>query len=257
MDRRHNQAPNDMTSIWLAQQNVSDDEYSIDLIELGYELLDKLKYIVLVALIGMLISGVYVFKVAEEQYEAVSKLYILNSNDSVVNLSDLQLGNYLASDYREIFNTWEVKEMVRRNLNLPYTYEEMEKMLTVSNPKDTRIICIAVTSPNPQEAVDMANEYAVVVSDYVSRVMAAERPNTLSEAILPQKPVSPQKVKIIVLGMLMGIVLSVGLITLRFVLDDSIRSADDIEKYANLSVLSVIPVLNQKEIRKMNRGKRR
>ncbi|MBR5301679.1 MAG: hypothetical protein IKU38_02485 [Clostridia bacterium] len=257
MDRRHNQAPNDMTSILLAQQSVSDDEYSIDLIELGYELLDKLKYIVLVALIGMLISGVYVFKVAEEQYEAVSKLYILNSNDSVVNLSDLQLGNYLASDYREIFNTWEVKEMVRRNLNLPYTYDEMEKMLTISNPKDTRIIYIAVTSPNPQEAVDMANEYAVVVSDYVSRVMAAERPNTLSEAILPQKPVSPKKVKIILLGMLLGIALSAGLITLRFVLDDSIRSADDIEKYANLSVLSVIPVLNQKEIRKINRGKRR
>ena len=80
-------------------------ETEIDLLELGYEILDKLKYIIAAAVLGIILAGVYVFAIAVPTYEAVAKLYVLNSNDSVVNLSDLQLGNYLASDYTELFKT--------------------------------------------------------------------------------------------------------------------------------------------------------
>lgn len=75
-------------------------ETEIDLLELGYEILDKLKYIIAAAVLGIILAGVYVFAIAVPTYEAVAKLYVLNSNDSVVNLSDLQLGNYLPPTIR-------------------------------------------------------------------------------------------------------------------------------------------------------------
>lgn len=230
------------------------DELDIDLVELGYEILDKIKYIILSAILGVLLAGVYTFQIAIPQYQAVAKLYVLNSNDSVVNLSDLQLGNYLASDYTELFKTWEVKEMVRRNLGLSYTYEELERKIEVSNPTNTRILCITATSADPQEAVALANEYATVVSDYVSRVMAAERPNVLSEAILPDQPVSPSKAKNLIIGMLIGLVFSIGVISLRFLMDDSIKSVDDVEKHIGLPVLAIVPTLNTRAINRRNRG---
>lgn len=226
-------------------------ETEIDLVELGYTVLDKIKYVILATLLGLLVAGVYTFKYAVPLYEAQAKLYVLNSNDSVVNLSDLQLGNYLASDYIELFKTWEVKEMVRKNLDLPYSYAQLGGMVSVTNPSNTRILNITATSPDPQEAVSIANEYAAVISDYVARIMAAERPNVMSEAILPKSPVSPNKARNLLMGMLIGMVLSVGLIVLRFVMDDTIKSVDDVEKYIGLPVLGIIPVFNPRK----NRGK--
>lgn len=240
---------NNMTpelSMRLSQPS-GETEQEIDLIELGYELIDKLKYIIISAVIGLLISGVYTFFIATPIYEAVAKLYVLNSGDSVVNLADLQLGNYLASDYTEVFKTWEVNEMVRTNLGLDYTYEELEEMVSISNPQDTRILYISVQSPDPNEAMTMANEYGKVVSDYVSQIMATERPNTLSSAILPDKPVSPKKTQNLIIGLLLGLVISVGVIVIRFVLDDTVKSADDIMKYTGLTVLAIVPMEGMKE----------
>ena len=53
---------------------------------------------------------------------------------------DLQIGAYLTSDYTEVFKTWEVHEMVIEDLQLPYSYEQMQSLITVSNPEDTRIL---------------------------------------------------------------------------------------------------------------------
>lgn len=244
------QSQNQMTNAALSQSSTA---IEIDLVELGYEILDKLKYVILAAIVGILIAGVYTFQFAVPQYQAVSKLYILNSNDSVVNLSDLQLGNYLASDYTEMFKTWEVKEMVRRNLNLSYSYNQLDSMVKVSNPSNTRILYITATSADPQEAVDLANEYATVISDYVARIMATERPNMLSEAILPEHPISPSKARNLILGMMVGLMLSVGLVVVRFVLNDSIKSVEDVEKYIGLPVLGIVPTINTRAI-KRNRG---
>ena len=68
------------------------------------------------------------------KYEATAKLYVMSRTDSAVNISDLQIGSYLTSDYQEVFKTWEVHEQVLQNLGLDYDYEQLEEMLTVTNP---------------------------------------------------------------------------------------------------------------------------
>ena len=78
-------------------------------------------------------------------YSATSKLYIVNKDSFGIKMADLQLGTALTSDYQEVFKTWEVHEMVIEELNLPYSYQEMQSMLTVSNPEDTRVLYITVT----------------------------------------------------------------------------------------------------------------
>lgn len=98
-----------------AEQNL---EQEVDLVELFFRLLENWKYIFLAALVGAIFSGIYTFQFVTPIYEATSKLYVTNSGDSAINLADLQIGTYLASDYQEVFKTWEVHEMVIANLNL-------------------------------------------------------------------------------------------------------------------------------------------
>ena len=232
-------------------------EIEIDLMELLYRLVDRWKWIVAGALLGAILSAVLTFFVLIPKYEATSKLYVLNSNDSAVNLSDLQIGSYLTTDYQEVFKAWEVHEMVIANLGLPYTYQELEKMLSISNPSNTRILYITITSDDPKEAATLANEYASVARKYISNTMATEQPNNFSIALEPTKPVSPNKSLNIILGFLIGAILVVAIVTVLFVMDDKVRTNEDILKYANMPTLAMIPAAKGRIKESAAKGRKR
>lgn len=111
-----------------------DTETEIDLMELLFQFLAHIRLILLITLLGALGAAAYTQFWVTPIYEATAKLYVLNSSDSALNLSDLQIGSYLASDYIEVFKTWEVHEMVITNLGLPYSYTQLQSMLTIENP---------------------------------------------------------------------------------------------------------------------------
>lgn len=217
-----------------------DDEYTIDLNELILKLLDKWRIIAVVSLLTACLFAVYSVFFITPTYEATSKLYVVNSKDSVVNLSDFQISNYLADDYKQVFNNWHVHEMVLDRLNLDYSYKELNEKVSVSNPSGTRILCITASSEDPTEAQTLANTYADVAREFICVTMQTAEPTTFEEALLPTSPASPNKTKNTLLGFVIGFVLSVGIITLRFIMDDYVRTADDVEKYLGLPVLGVV-----------------
>ena len=229
-------------------------ETEIDLIELARQLLTHIRLIVIVSLVCALISGLYTIFLVTPIYESTAKLYVLNSGDSAINLSDLQIGSYLASDYIEVFKTWEVHEMVIRNLGLSYTYSQIEDMLTITNPTNTRILYITVKSPSAREAMEIANEYATVAQQFISQTMSTEEPNLMSLALQPVYPTSPSKTRNVMIGFMLGLIAVVGIITLRFIMDDKIKTMDDIRKYTTMPVLSVVPKMEERH--NSNKGTR-
>ena len=236
-----------------------DAEIEIDLGELFLRLLDKWYIIVAAALVGTLISGVWTFFFVTPQYEATSKLYILNSDDSVINLSSLQLGSQLANDYTHVFSNWHVHESVINKLGLDYTYKDLQKMVRVNNPSNTRLLEITVTSPDPAEAQLIANTYASVAPEFIAKVMKTVEPSVFQEARLPNAPVSPSKSRNLILGFLIGAVLAVGVITVLFVTDDKVRTSDDITKLLGLPTLGVVTMQDSMhgENRRSGKGARK
>lgn len=257
MDSTHNkQRPMTQSAIPVQEQGVLGDEREINLVELFYYLIEKFIYIAIAAVLGTIIAVLITFLVITPKYEAVSKLYVLNSGDSAVNLSDLQIGAYLADDYQEVFKTWEVHEMVLKNLGLDYSYSEMQSMLRVGNPTDTRILTITITSPDPAEATAIANEYANVARLFISETMETEEPNILSVALEPKSPASPNKSLNIILGFMIGALLAVAVFVMKYIMDDRIHTVEDIERYTGLATLAVVPVQvkdTQKTTRRANR----
>ena len=221
-----------------------EQEREIDLLELCFHLLDHWKMILVFFLVGALAMGGYTKFFMDKQYEATAKMYVLSSSDSVVNLSDLQLGSQLTSDYLEVFETHEVTNEVIRKLDLPYDYDQLQRMLSLSNTSGTRIINIKITSTDPNEAANIANEFLEVASQYVADVMITDKPTVLSVALVPDKPVGPSTVKNAVLGAMLGIMASCGYLVVRFLLDDKVKSAEDITKLTGMPVLAEVPTFN-------------
>ena len=221
----------------------NDKEMEIDLLALFYHILDHWKLVAVCFVIGAVLMGLYTKLMVVPKYQASAKMYVLSSSDSVVNLSDLQMGTQLASDYQEVFKTHEVTGAVISNLSLPYTNKELQEMLTLTNPNGTRILNIAITSPDPAEAAAIANEYMAVASQYVADVMITDKPSELSTALVPENPVSPSMTKNVAIGALLGLVASCGFLMVLFLLDDKIKSVEDVTRLG-VPVLSEIPVFS-------------
>ncbi|MBQ8080949.1 MAG: capsular polysaccharide biosynthesis protein [Clostridia bacterium] len=216
------------------------DEMEIDLAELFLRLLDRWYVIVAAALVGMLLFGLATFFVITPQYQATSKLYILNTSGSAINLSDLQIGSQLANDYVQVFNNWTVHERVNETLGLNYSYRKLQSMISVTNPTGTRLLVITVTSPDPAEAQALANTYAAVSREFIAKTMKTEQPTLFEEARLPSSPSSPNKTRNLLLGFFLGALLAVGVIAMMYILDDKVRTADDIKRVLGLPTLGVV-----------------
>jgi len=223
------------------QPGAQNGETEIDLLELLNVLLSNLRWIIAAVLIGALGAFFYTQYFVVPMYRSTGKLYVVSSQDSVINLSDFQVGNYLASDYEKVVYTWEVLEQTKENLSLPYTQEQMRRMITVNNPQNTRILEITVQSRSPREAALIANELMLVVSKYVVDVMETEQPNILSEAQIPLERFSPSKTRNTMLGAVLGGFVSVLAIFIIFMLDDKIKTPDDILKHTGMPTLSIVP----------------
>ncbi|MGN0183688.1 MAG: YveK family protein [Aristaeellaceae bacterium] len=224
-------------------------EDAIDLVEMMYRLLGRWKLILCLGLALALAAGAYTVLFVTPMYEATSTIYVLSRSDSAINMSDLQIGTALTKDYIKVFSMWEVHEKVISNLNLPYSCSQMRSRLSVVNDADTRMLDITFASPSPEEAAAVANEYARVGSAYIAETMSTDKPNIMSVAQAPSSPVSPNRTKNMLLGFLLGAVLGVGIVIVQMLLDDKYKTAEDIQKYAGLATLAIVPLEDGYDIR--------
>ena len=221
------------------------DESTIDLQELFFRLLAKWKEIGCCAILGFVAALIITKILITPMYQSTAEIYAVGRSDSVINMSDLQLGSYLTKDYVAVFDVWEVHDKVVKTLDLDpvkYSYSALRNMLTVSNPSDTRLIKITITSEDPELAASLANAYANVGSSYIAESMSTDKPNIMSTARVPQRPISPVLSKNCAIGLLLGAFLMAGIVTVQTLLDDKIKTQDDIRKYVNLTTLAVIPI---------------
>ena len=73
---------------------------------------------------------------------------------------------------------------------------------------------------------------------------------------MPDRPSSPNMKKNCALGLLAGFVLAMAVITILYLLDDTIKTEDDIEKYLGMTTLAVLPYNGRKQQRQAQKHKK-
>lgn len=219
----------------------TNDEMEIDLLELFYVLRSKLLVIILSILVVATAAGLFSKFCITPTYSSTTKLYILSKSTSITSFADIQIGNSLTQDYMEMVKSRPVVQGVIDNLNLNLSYQGMLGKLTVTNPSNTRFLCITIEDSDPVMAKEIVDEFATVAIERIAEIMATDRPNIVEEGYVEEHPISPSVKKNTLIGALVGLVLSCGIIVARHLLDDTIKSSDDLEKYLGLNTLAMIP----------------
>lgn len=229
----------------------------IDLKELFLVLKRRILIIIAAMAAGIVIMAGYTVLLVTPLYSATSMLYVLTTSTSITSLADIQLGTQLTSDYAILMKTHPVIDTVIENLQLDMTYNQLVGKISISNPSDTRILQITVTDPVPETAQKIANELASVTVEQMAKVMKTDEPSIAEEAQLPTTPVSPSIKKNCMMGALIGLVISAGIIIAIYLLNDRIRTEEDVEKYLGITTLGAIPCRDGVSKKKLSRRLKR
>lgn len=233
---------------------LENEEIEIDLKELFGVLKSKILGILLTTILFIGIFGGVTKFMITPMYSSTAQLYVV-SKDGLSQLSDLTMGTQLTQDYMAIVETRTVLDKVIRNLKLDMDYKELSEKVTVENPADTRIMEISVSDPSPREAKRITQELAEVTAKTVSSKMDVKAPTIIENAYLADEPDSPSLLKNVLIGAILGFVLSAGLIIVRHIMNDTIRKEEDIEKYLGINTLAKLPLTKgeQKRTKKVRK----
>ena len=228
---------------------------TIDLLELFYVLKKKILLILMAALIGGCAAGAYTQFFMTPVYSSMSSILVLSKETTLTSLADLQLGASLTSDYTVLIKSTPVLEQVIENLNLDTTVEELKNQISINNPTDTRILEITVQDTDAGMAKKVVDEIANVSSDYIGDKMEVVPPKVIEVGKIATVRTSPSVKKNIMLGFLLGFVACAGIIVVYAVMDDTIKTEEDIEKYLGVSVLAKVPDRKDYINTKKNKGR--
>lgn len=218
----------------------------IDFVELAFLLLEQLHYIVFFALLGALVCNCYAYFFVPPTYQSTASLYMVSaSSGQLVNLSDLNLGSSMTGDYQELILSYPVLDLVSEKLNLGLSTGAMRGMISISNPAGTRILKLTATAGTPELARDVANTVAEVSAEYLPETMNTVPPNIAQRARLNTAKTGPNINRFTLLGGMLGAAACCGWFVLLYILDDTIHSSDDMEKYFGFAPLATVPFADE------------
>lgn len=239
-------------------QNIKEnDEVTIDLTELFMALWNKAHIIILAGILMGLLAFVGTKLFITPMYTSTMKFYVLSktTDNGNVTYNDLQIGAQLTKDYAELVKSRPVLEEVISVLNLDMETDDLIDKITVTTPTDTRVMSIQVEDEDPKLARDIADAVRQAVSIQIKEIMDVDSVQTVEDANLPQHASSPNVMKNAIIGVLLGILIAAAIIILIFMLDDTIKTPDDVENYLGLNVLASIPVFDGAAMKNQKRVK--
>ena len=218
-------------------------EEAIDLSKYFFVLKKKMWLICLSAIVCGGISGLVSFYILEPVYEANTSLIVNKEikKTQITTTDDLNYVQKLAITYGEIIKSRTVITSTIEKLKLDMTYEELEKIISVSNLSDTQIIKISIEHKNPVLATKICNTIPEIFTKEVQRISKASGVEVIDKAIVPEEPIKPNKIMNIAIAMLLGVMVSVFVICLTEALNTSIKEPKDIEEKLGIPVFGIVP----------------
>lgn len=224
-------------------QNINDEEITIDLVELFMAVKSKLHIILLSGIIMAFLAFMGTKLLITPMYTSETSLYVLSRQESSsgITYSELQSGSQLTKDYAELVTSRMILERVIEDLDLDMNSDELAGRITAEIPADTRFLVIRAEDENPEKAKEIADVLRETVSDKITEIMHAESVDTIDEGSLPTEPSSPNCMKNMMLGGIAGILIPLAIIVWKYIRDDTIKTPDDLERYLGLNTLTSIP----------------
>ncbi|MDO4382292.1 MAG: Wzz/FepE/Etk N-terminal domain-containing protein [Clostridia bacterium] len=220
----------------------------LDLKELFFMFWNKKLEIILITLMFVAVGIGYSYFFVKPEYTSTTSLVLAQSSssgqtgDGAISATDLTMNSKLVSTYSELIKRKAILGQVCENLNIPDSnIQELRGKIKVNSAKNTEIIEISVTNKDPNIAAAIANEIAKVFGEKIVEIYNISNVYLLDRAEANAVPSNINHMKDVVIFAFIGLVIAAVYVLLANMLDNTIKTEQDVEATTELLVLSSIP----------------
>lgn len=185
---------------------------------------------------------------ATPQYASTARLFVSTPGSGSVDAYQGGLfSQQRVTSYADLIKGKEVAQRVIERLDLSESAADLAGKVTSLVAPQTVIIEVSVTDPDPQRAELLAQTVAEEFTKFVGELETAPGETTalikatvVEPAGLPGSPVSPQPLRNLGLGVILGLLVGIGVAVARERLDTTLRSPDALKKATGGSLLGTV-----------------
>ncbi len=204
------------------------------------------RWLIMLLITFLCVGGVFLVNLVTftPQYSSTATLYILrqDNNDQSDNAEDdFSLALKVINDCSYLLKKRVVLDEVIKNLNLDLDFKTLYTMISTSNPSSTRVLEVTVEADTPEEAMLIVNELCEVGQEKITEAMGFQQVSFYEHGTVETTPSNKLGLSTYLLVAVIAFILSYGLFLISFVVDDRIRTENDIQNYLGLTILADIP----------------
>ena len=233
----------------MENKNQNKEYYTIDIMHILKELWHKAWMVALsgflAAALGFIISAFAI----TPTYSSSIMLYVNNNSVSLgntsfsISASEINAAQSLVKTYSEILKNRTTLERVIDKAGVSYSYNHLKGMVSAEPLNETEIMKVTVVSTDPYEAANIANCIAEVLPIRISEIIDGASMEVIDSAVPNTNKIAPSVTKYTAIGLVLGILLSSGIIAVMAIMDDTIHDEEYILQNYDCPVLAKIPDL--------------
>lgn len=205
--------------------------------------------LVLACIVLCTAAGVGITLATTNIYQASVQLFVATNGTS--DPTQLAQGNQFAQaqvqSYTSIATDPRVTGPVVQKLGLKMSAKDLADTISADAPQNQVLINLHVTNQSPQLAARLANTVAAQFAEVVQSTAQTSHSGVpvvkltvIHPATVPSSPIKPNKLLDIGLGFVIGLLVGVGVVVLRDVLDNTVKGPQDFEEL-DVPVLGMVP----------------
>lgn len=182
-------------------------------------------------------------------YSSTATMYILRDMDhssSTVGEANTEyvLALRVVNDCTYLLKSRAVVDQVISDLRLDTTYEALAANISTNNPTSTRVLEVTAKAGTPQQAKAVVDSICAIGEVKIAEAMGYDQVNVYEQGTLAKYPSNPVSLMLYaIIGLAAAAVVYVCFV-LAFLIDDRIRTEEDIQRYLGLSILGDIVNVN-------------
>lgn len=229
-------------------------ENTIDLKLICLNLLKHYKFIIFVTLL-FTVSSFFITKFfITEKYTSIAQVYVdprnINSESTDVqaqlSYNDLTAAEKLVNTCQILFTGDRMAECILSDLKkvsnvTDLSISDVKEMVTVeAATTGTSVMNIKVVTTDPVLSAKIANIVLKNANDVYKEIVEGGVVKTVNEALVPNKPSSPNVIRNIILGFVIGFVFSCAVIIVLELIDTKIKPTDDLMQMYGIPLFAEI-----------------
>lgn len=227
-------------------------EEEISLVELGQILIKRWKLLLFLPLIAAVLTyGLSLYTFTPE-YVSSSSIIVMPFTEETesggIIRHDVASTRQVVESCRELTLSHDSLNQVIMDLNLPFEASTLRSKIEINVSND--VTSVNTTNSNPTRAYEITNHVTGVLMSYITDTARLENVQLLNPAQLPEAPVNQNFLLNVAVAAVLALMISTALAFLFEHLDNTIKSADDVQKYIGVQVLGVIPEFEEEGRRK-------